>query len=377
MNSIFMGVQVEATQALLELSANVDAVNRINGSTPLHCAVQSARGTKLNRLECVRLIIEVGGADINIQDSYGKTPIDYLNIMEQEEERDSEDSTTVQHYYKAMRNLLTPPENSNLSLLIHAIETLDMIQVQMILSENQPLQQKDGKQLLDQCQLESGMNPLHFAVDKLIQNSNSDLGDISAVHTDAQKLFDIIRLLLESGADPNSMRIDKMDKTVLSAAMNTQVKETFDSSLAPLHILCQALQKLYMSNNTNNSSFISILEQCILSLKQYGAIIGQDTVYLMHDSSRRNNVGFVSFLIEKLGLDPNTRGRQGFTPLHFAARSGHVEVVRYLLNKIPSTCSYKVDMNIVDDLGMTALDAARINGKDTVVQLLTGEQPSA
>ena len=97
----------------------------------------------------------------------------------------------------------------------------------------------------------------------------------------------------------------------------------------------------------------------------------------MHDSSRRNNVGFVSFLIEKLGLDPNTRGRQGFTPLHFAARSGHVEVVRYLLNKIPSTCSYKVDMNIVDDLGMTALDAARINGKDIVVQLLTGERTSA
>jgi len=357
---LFYTTSVEATQALLEVSVSVNATNRINGATPLHCAIQSIRGTKRSRLECIRLIITVGGANVNIQDSYGKIPLDYLNLIQQDDV-DGEDKSTVE-YYKVMRSLLTPSENSDMSLLLHAIESLDMNQVQEILSEN--------KQLINQHQFPSGLNPLLFAVDQLMHKSNTTIEDASTEYTHDQKLLDIIDFLLDSGADPNSTSNENSGTLPIA---NSQPKEDINLTLAPLHILCKCLESLYISKPTDNITILLTLEKAIISLKLHGAMISQDTIYLMHDASRRNNVGFVSFLIEKLGIDPNTKGRQGLTPLHFAARSGHIDVVEYLLNRIPSSCLYKVDSNILDDLGMTALDAARVNGKDGVVELLTRE----
>ena len=83
------------------------------------------------------------------------------------------------------------------------------------------------------------------------------------------------------------------------------------------------------------------------------------------NACRRGNLIMVQFLIESIGVNPNHRGRQGLTPLHFGARSGRTEIVEWLL-------SYKgaeVDANILDDRGKTALDAARANDKTDIVAL--------
>jgi ankyrin repeat protein len=65
-----------------------------------------------------------------------------------------------------------------------------------------------------------------------------------------------------------------------------------------------------------------------------------------------------------MGMNVNTRGRQGMTPLCFAARSGKTEMVEYLLQV------EGIDVSIANDLGQTALVAARVNGEDDVVALL-------
>ena len=79
--------------------------------------------------------------------------------------------------------------------------------------------------------------------------------------------------------------------------------------------------------------------------------------------NHRDNLRAITFMVESLGIDPNTRGRQGLTPLHFAARSGRVNIVRWLLSK-------NVNYHMLDDQGKSAMDAATVNEKLQVVELL-------
>jgi ankyrin repeat protein len=179
--------------------------------------------------------------------------------------------------------------------------------------------------------------------------------------SDTNKLLEIIHLLLRSGSNPNAEKTAVDENTFLTK--KTQQDSPTNLSHTPLHYICKVLQQRYSNSETATSYAITRLEQCTVLLKQHGAIVGPDTVLLMHDAARRNNILFLSFMMDRLGIDPNTRGRQGLTALHFAARSGHISVVQLLL-------ALNVDTSVTDDLGLTALDAARVNQKDDVVRLL-------
>ena len=60
------------------------------------------------------------------------------------------------------------------------------------------------------------------------------------------------------------------------------------------------------------------------------------------------------------------------TPLQFAARSGHVEMVHYLLDHYDDVEVYSKNRLSVqkDQRGQTALQAAQVNGHEAVVALL-------
>lgn len=74
----------------------------------------------------------------------------------------------------------------------------------------------------------------------------------------------------------------------------------------------------------------------------------------------------IQFLINVLGIDPNFRGRQGMTALHFAARGGKSEIVKWMLDNCPT-----LDANVLDGTGQKAVDYARANGKENIVELLS------
>jgi ankyrin repeat protein len=61
----------------------------------------------------------------------------------------------------------------------------------------------------------------------------------------------------------------------------------------------------------------------------------------------------VRYLIERAGVSPGHRGRGGTTPLHAAARGGHVEVAKYLVDE------KGVDPSYEDEHGRTPLDCAQ------------------
>ena len=103
-----------------------------------------------------------------------------------------------------------------------------------------------------------------------------------------------------------------------------------------------------------------------MMLKEHGAAVPQPTVKLLHDATRRGMIPMTRFLVETLKVDPNARGRQGMTPIQFAARSGQKAMVEHLLS------NYAIDLSIKDDRGKTALDAAKANNKTEIVDLLEG-----
>jgi len=110
----------------------------------------------------------------------------------------------------------------------------------------------------------------------------------------------------------------------------------------------------------------------LLSLKHQkeGPIASPEVALLLHQAARRGQADMVVFLIERMGIDPNYRNRQGMTPLQFAARSGQVAIIQYLLSLDAERIFGPIDISATDDLGQTALDAARVNGKLQVVDLL-------
>ena len=53
----------------------------------------------------------------------------------------------------------------------------------------------------------------------------------------------------------------------------------------------------------------------------------------LHLAARNGHLEVVKYLLEKGGAEVNEEDNDGWTALHLAARYGHLEVVKYLLEK--------------------------------------------
>jgi len=281
------------------------------------------------------------GADVYLKDLFGLTP---LESLEAEVERGLEDDDDV----NAMREVLMVGEKQDL-LVIPFVQACDLEGLRNCLGSTSAAGDQgvdvDVNVNVDARDKKTGMTALLVAVDQLTQDDTS--GDHLRV------LSDMIQLLLEKGSDANATPDKNLSDTDLTDTM------------APMFIICKAISNEYARVNSASISMLgACLEDVATSLHSHGAKLSTSTVEIMHDAARRGNFGTIKFWIENLGIDPNTKGRQGLTPLHFAARSGKVDVVRLLL-------SYSsVDLSAVDDRGKTALEAAQANDKQDIVQLL-------
>ena len=107
------------------------------------------------------------------------------------------------------------------------------------------------------------------------------------------------------------------------------------------------------------------LERAVIVLTQRRR--GPEVVALLHDASRRGNLSMLELLLGTVLVDDedavNTPGRQGLTPLHFACRSGRLEVAQLLVRA-------GADPTGTNDAGKTPLDAAVANDKQDVVAFL-------
>jgi FOG: Ankyrin repeat len=74
-------------------------------------------------------------------------------------------------------------------------------------------------------------------------------------------------------------------------------------------------------------------------------------VMKLFEAAENGYLNEVKRLVIDWGVDPNVRERHGVTPLHYAARNGHLDVVEFLLE-------HGADPNVQDNDGKTPLHYA-------------------
>ena len=338
-----------AVETLLKYKANTKAQNMINGATPLHSAVQSMKKPVGNRTRCIQLILECGDCNPHITDSMGFTALSCLRELRKK--GNISETDFVQGYEEMEQVLLSGISCTDdaRNPIFGMIENCEVRNLKQYLVEH-----ADSKGWINECDLKTGMSPLLMALGNVFDDP-----DMSAVK-DLQSIKfmrDIISALLECGADVNmSPTSDDKKMSVLEGSDLKSKDYILD--------ICKVLATMLTSTEDRDKEISSHLEDIIFQLLSNGASLSEKTIQLVHDAARRGHLETVKFWIEKLGVDVNTKGRQGLTPLHFAARSGKVDIVKYLL-EIDT-----VNAESLDDRGKTALDFANVNNRDEIIILL-------
>ena len=313
-------------QVLLELGANPNATNVITGATPLHCAIQSSKAASVERrILTVKTLLDAG-ADPSRDDFFGRFPIDYW-------EDDEDEDGVIKELLQAETTM--PP-------VICAIRDGNLQELEQVLKHDPSVVKSRYKD----C------TPLLEVVNLLLEDNTAD---------DNHVHLDMLQLLLENGADPNAT------PAIMRRNDHLHLQEDPGDGAAALHQICLALKDAY-ATNTNSAGeateYIDKLKHAAQLLQQYNATVSLNTQQLLHDAVRRNEMNMTRFLIHDMLVSPNVQGRQGMTPLQFAARSGRTEVVTFLLEQ------QDIRVDIQDERGQTALDAARLNNKNDIVALL-------
>lgn len=362
---------MEALSQLLDLGAIVLVQNRITRASPLHCLVQISKGPPLRRVECAKLLIDAaqGQSEKLIQciDNFGATAFDYLD----EDDYDNDKEVDLD-FILQMKNLLLVKNNQSELIAIIRKHNVDSLKEYLRDSET-----KD-RNILDEIESTTGLTPILVAVNELLQACDSEQEMNIAK---SREVLEMIRILIQYGFDPcaipqsREMRPKRHFIDVHEQGIPRK-EHLLSPEEHPLHRICVMVSSLYGSKNEDQKAIskkISLLKDTAILLVEYGVKVCPPTTdYLLHDSARRGKLEMVKFLIEEMLVDPNTKGRQGMTPLHFAARSGKTQVVKWLIQYKPliPDKNVVVDTFQLDQRGKTALDAAKANEKQDIIDLL-------
>jgi ankyrin repeat protein len=86
----------------------------------------------------------------------------------------------------------------------------------------------------------------------------------------------------------------------------------------------------------------------------------------IHVACIRGSLDEIAALVHG-GADVDATGERDYTPLHHAVAQGHIAVVKALLE-------YGASRNKRNDIAMTALDLAKLNGRNEIAELLGNDR---
>ncbi|KAG7376382.1 hypothetical protein PHYPSEUDO_013650 [Phytophthora pseudosyringae] len=300
-----------AVKALIEQGANVNAKDEFGGTT---LALIARKG----HLEMVQCLVK-SSAGVNTKDKYGLTPL-----------------LLAAHYghLKVLQYLMESGADVNIVNLTQAMSAAE--------SE-------------------------HLEVAEFLVEHNADVSPKNAVGWTPLILaareghLEVVRCLVENGADVNAKELIKYGDTALTEAareghlevVRCLVENSADVNAGGDTPLMEAVRLSHLEMArflVENGAVVDAKDEC-----ERGRI-------WRHCADKRCWIGasrVVQFLVEK-GASVNAKAEYGDTPLILAAHYGHLEVVRYLVDK-------NADVNAGED-GETPLLRAARQGHVEVVQ---------
>lgn len=342
--------KLDFVKLLCRFNANVNSKNK-DGETPIHVAV------KQNKFKCLKLLIDYG-ASVNEKSSYVPTPLElafYQGNLE---------CFKILTDHGADINVQDKYGNT---LLHHAAEAGKLNLLKLLVEKKADL---DVRNNLAHTPLHRAATEDHLECFKALADAGADLnvadkdGDRLAFFAYAHKKFDFLNLLVHKGVDLNAK--DKNGETLLNYATrdgNLQLVKLLlekgalvngcnKMNKTPLHIAAETVNlqcvKLLAANKevdfnakdvNGESPLFYATKSGDIEIQRFmiskGADLSIKDVHgktLLHVAAENGNVNSLrQFLMQKRRL-VNEKNNTLDTPVHVAAKFGHLECLKALVN---------------------------------------------
>jgi ankyrin repeat protein len=166
-----------------------------------------------------------------------------------------------------------------------------------------------------------GWTPLYLATD----NRNIEGGDYPVPKPDMDHL-ELIKLLLEKGADPNArVKDNTLTRTIFT--MQWFYENGATAFIRASQSSDTALMKLLLEYKADPKAVTAQGDNALTASAGIGWVDG-----VTYERSPKENLEAVRMLLD-LGLDPNSANQEGRTPLMGAALKGRTEVIQLLVER--------------------------------------------
>jgi ankyrin repeat protein len=314
---------LETVRALLQGGANPNAKENNGGHTALMFALSEKHA------DVVAALVK-GGADVNLGAKSGFTPLMFAA------QQNDVDSGSILVKAGAKPNMAQPGSGTTPLLIATAMSSVKS--VDFLLENGANPNAADS----------NGYAPLHKAV------RDSDYG-IATENKDA--ILQVVKSLLKHGANPNQRIAQDKAKAAEEIKRGANAFEGRRTALTVTEVLLQGSTPVLLAAEVNNLDVIKALVEAgadpnIPTESGTTALImaagaGTDVQRMRDDDERAISVQTAQFLLDH-GADVNKGGQFGWTALHAATYQGINPLIETLVSR-----GAKVDQK--DDFGQTAL----------------------
>jgi ankyrin repeat protein len=368
----------KAIEILLDNQADINAIDQ-NGYTVTHINI-SIYYSK-DSLGILKLLIE-RGAPINTANNLGQTPL-HQTI-----------TSLIYHlsyYKKALKSisyLIEKGADINAGILgndyrsgdtpLHlAVKHYKLELVKFLIDKGANKNAKNGRgetplYAAIHSLPHSGEKSKRFKLKKIIQfllENDVDLvlqdeDGYTPLHLSTYKDFDLVKLLIDKGADKNAR--NKKGNTPLHAAIQSMPHQKEKSKYSKKKKIIQTLLEndvdIRIKNNLGSTPFHLAIESGKLEIINLLLTNGSDVnekgkfgFSAIHYATKTQNLKILQFLLKK-GLDINQKDDYGFTPLHHASFDGDTKTATFLIQK-------GADCKATDNYGNSPLHYAAREGR--------------